>query len=78
MCQNQWATIGNHLLSICTLLLYTILHFACHTVYVSLPHSFDLACHTLACLFTFMYLAPLFIQPIALFLFHLPLFYFSN
>ena len=25
---------------------YTILHFACHTVYASLPHSFNLACHT--------------------------------
>ena len=42
----HWQSLAINTLSVNVHCFYTILYFACHTVYVSLPHSFNLACHT--------------------------------
>ena len=42
----HWQSLAINTLSVNVHCFYTILYFACHTVYVSLPHSFNLACYT--------------------------------
>ena len=45
----HWQSLAINTLSVNVHCFYTILHFACHTVntvYVSLPHSFNVACHS--------------------------------